>query len=747
MKEVINDEEQLFIQEKTPNPLQYKYELKFEKDIFDLTMQINLDNKLYLTLKDANQTSLYDYHNSFTYDEMLKVFNLKSNDYKELETIMIFLDKEIKSNKLKLSKENNIMSLAYYQNEKSFFTIKLKKDKLSIDNIFAILNENVDIIINGKNYKVNFENNNMEQTSLIIKYSSEYQIEMIFEKMIFDKIIMCSDNIDEIVKQLNSLIIKKNFKIIDKKNIIIKEKDDIALKKVKRISEDKIIEKIKEFFTCVFCKKIVSCPLCCPCPNFICKNCYINNKIDICKNCNEKYEEVKNSDVHFILKEIFYNQEIKKNKINLYIFLSKNIQELYRNNQLKMILKNKTYNEFETIIEMVDENIIDQLKYFDNYYTPLNIFDLISTIGTLINKYIISEQKKKLNNFISIRKALSYPKKSAFYISGILARFLENQGIKIAIEEKTTCPKLSKNLLDWIMIGFLKFKVIKLHLDYGKEENNKILQSEDKKNELVKKWIKKVSNKLKIEQNDLYFVSIKEGSIDLELTTPLKIEESDLESLKSENVEEILDIKYKMLVDGCLISKEMFDTRWNNSGSGWASRGEKRGGADYDPPRDYHGYGLKVSKQYDNGDDTWLGMSNVQGEWWVAYHGAGGDSSNEEIRGVIKSIVSNGLRAGQNQAYESYRNCNDRSQEEYPNVGRGVYLSNKINTAEGYAGKVKDDDNNEYKIVFMCRVCPEKVRFSNSRSDYFVLDGNNECIRPYRILLKPLKSDSSCIIC
>ena len=142
-----------------------------------------------------------------------------------------------------------------------------------------------------------------------------------------------------------------------------------------------------------------------------------------------------------------------------------------------MILKNKTNDEFETIIEMMDENIIEQLKDFDNYYTPLNIFDLISTIGSLINKYIISEQKKNVNNFISIKKALGYPKKSALYISGILARFLENQGIKIAIEEKTTCPKLSKNLLDWIMIGFLKFKVIKLHLDYGKEENNKKFQT------------------------------------------------------------------------------------------------------------------------------------------------------------------------------------------------------------------------------------------------------------------------------
>ena len=43
----------------------------------------------------------------------------------------------------------------------------------------------------------------------------------------------------------------------------------------------------------------------------------------MCKKCNDKYGDVKNSDVHYLLKEIFYNQEIKKNKINLYILLSK----------------------------------------------------------------------------------------------------------------------------------------------------------------------------------------------------------------------------------------------------------------------------------------------------------------------------------------------------------------------------------------------------------------------------------------
>ena len=32
-------------------------------------------------------------------------------------------------------------------------------------------------------------------------------------------------------------------------------------------------------------------------------------------------------------------------------------------------------------------------------------------------------------------------------------------------------------------------------------------------------------------------------------------------------------------------------------------------------------YGLKVSKLFDGGDATWLGMENGPGEWAVAFHG------------------------------------------------------------------------------------------------------------------------------
>jgi hypothetical protein len=50
---------------------------------------------------------------------------------------------------------------------------------------------------------------------------------------------------------------------------------------------------------------------------------------------------------------------------------------------------------------------------------------------------------------------------------------------------------------------------------------------------------------------------------------------------------------------------------------------EKRGGFDYSPPEGWQRFGMNVAGKFADGD-TWLGMSNVQGEWCVAYHGTPG---------------------------------------------------------------------------------------------------------------------------
>jgi hypothetical protein len=53
----------------------------------------------------------------------------------------------------------------------------------------------------------------------------------------------------------------------------------------------------------------------------------------------------------------------------------------------------------------------------------------------------------------------------------------------------------------------------------------------------------------------------------------------------------------------------------------YGTKVEKRGNRDYFFPAGFKGYGLKVSKKYDRGDDTWLGMANKPKEWGVLYHG------------------------------------------------------------------------------------------------------------------------------
>ena len=40
------------------------------------------------------------------------------------------------------------------------------------------------------------------------------------------------------------------------------------------------------------------------------------------------------------------------------------------------------------------------------------------------------------------------------------------------------------------------------------------------------------------------------------------------------------------------------------------------------------GYGLRRSKQYDNGDYIWLGFIYKKGEWYIKYYKNSSDTSN-----------------------------------------------------------------------------------------------------------------------
>ena len=89
----------------------------------------------------------------------------------------------------------------------------------------------------------------------------------------------------------------------------------------------------------------------------------------------------------------------------------------------------------------------------------------------------------------------------------------------------------------------------------------------------------------------------------------------------------------------------MFDIRGNQNPNNYEKEGLKEGRI-YKSPIGWTGHCLNVLNQYDNGDNTWLGMTGIKpGEWCVAYH--------DTNIGFAQSILTTKLKTGGRQTYYS----------------------------------------------------------------------------------------------
>ena len=217
----------------------------------------------------------------------------------------------------------------------------------------------------------------------------------------------------------------------------------------------------------------------------------------------------------------------------------------------------------------------------------------------------------------------------------------------------------------------------------------------------------------------------------------LVIKEQETQKQNFENLQPPQNIDYNEIdpewMHLFISDKELFCGYAHNLTGKWA-HGENRGGRPYTPPDGWIGFGLNVLNKYDNGNNDWLACDGRPGEWCIAYHGACVHNTSEQIKQIIKPILENNLKPGAGQAYSTYDDACHPGQK----VGVGVYCTPNPNTADGYSGQI-DVNGHRYKVAFMLRVKPDKIRYSNSRSDYWVLnagDGDFSEMRPYRFLIK-----------
>ena len=96
------------------------YEYKINEEIYTLKIQLNSSDKLLFTLKKKDDNELMYYKKELQYDELLKVFDLKSNRYSDTEKICEYL---------KRAKE-----------KKNFVRIKIENDKAK----FILIKESED---------------------------------------------------------------------------------------------------------------------------------------------------------------------------------------------------------------------------------------------------------------------------------------------------------------------------------------------------------------------------------------------------------------------------------------------------------------------------------------------------------------------------------------------------------------------------------------------------------------------------
>ena len=362
--------------------------------------------------------------------------------------------------------------------------------------------------------------------------------------------------------------------------------------------------------------------------------------------------------------------------------------------------------------------------------------------GTITKQEIREEKIKNPEKFIDTSQALKMENKDeGLFALGLISNSLEKLGIETAIEidSNPDIQDADVTSLQFLTNGMITKKKYDLHFEFGEQRNDELLNNKAEFEKFKKNLKLKLSKDYNIPSEKIIVTLPQKGSFHVQVIFQSQ-EFNDLnktefvqkfkDDKEFEELQNLKDIHEDMIMGAVRLTKNNLDPRGNRN-SGWGV-GEQRGGKDYNPPIGWNGIGLNVLDKYDNGDNTWIGMDNSKGEWCVAYHGVGRDAgSSDNVKDITGKIVKSNFKAGSNQVHED---CDDIF---HPGkkVGRGVYCTPNVETAEDYSG-ISEINGIQYNTVLMVRVKPDAIRHCEDSGDYWVVNGTTDEIRPYRILYK-----------
>ena len=442
------------------------------------------------------------------------------------------------------------------------------------------------------------------------------------------------------------------------------------------------------------------------------------------------------------LKELLIRQKLLRNPI-----ISENKNNIINNNDI-----NKESLEPKQNIDQSNDNAINNQK--EQLKQTLEDMCLM---GNIIKEEILEDKNANQEKYISIEEAINKIEKpnpnkddEAMLCLALLAQNLEHCGITTAIEKQKEDDDINKEneeesstSLQFIVNGLInKFKY-EFSFDLGEERNNNLLNNKEQQEAFNNNLRKKSSLDYNILEDKIIITCPQKGSYKVQVIFISEDFDLNPEQFKNSctNDEEFKELCYlkeiqkKVIMEGVKLAPNMLDYRGNQTPDGYG-RGQKRGTYDYIPPLGWKGFGLKVLGIYDNGNDDWIKMDNNPNEWAIAYHGIGrGRNDVEDITRKIATAEYQKLIKGAGQDLKDHDDDNHPGKK----IGEGVYCSNDIGYIEKHnlCGNSNTQINGKkYKMAFMLRVKPDRIRVNKNYPNQWILDGTTDEMRPYRILLK-----------
>jgi len=375
---------------------------------------------------------------------------------------------------------------------------------------------------------------------------------------------------------------------------------------------------------------------------------------------------------------------------------------------------------------------------------PINqVLEDMCIYGYITKQQINIEKEKKTWKIIQINDILNLGQDDQkLFALGLLGKVLEKHGAEVVIEDNDKIKEEQKEenitCLQFIINGMCHKKKYELIFNFGKINNEELLNDEQKCEEFKQKIKNRISidygvprykiiviNPFPIGKNiiiQVIFQSDNFNNLDIkEFKNKFKKDNEfsqNLIDIHSKTIIEAYRLNKGILVLDSNIANELFDN-------------QKISNKPINLSLDWKSILFNIINHYYNEDNEWLGINNFEEKWCVAYRWF--PKSSDKFNILIKENEKNLIN-------ESIINIHSECKDKYKDgnfVGEGVYCTPNIEIAEKNSGFYKINDK-LYKIILMVRVKHDAIRGWECEyfQNYWVINGTSNEIRPFRLLYK-----------